>query len=863
MAKPEFRILKDSPEYESYGQYVYDITNPFNPYPGKDVLFGDLDDLVTMTSDEALGMHRLFDMWLGGQFFITNIWVDIQRHKYTNRDMGVFILDSETPSGAEIEEAFATYGGSEHSDASFDKIDNVLNSSRRAIRFKGDADEKYGGVKLLTCDASDDGSYFYPNGVDGFPDTNDDDVFNFDWPFFEYWYGAAAFWLDFYSFQCGVPYSTKSGQNNGQSFQLDGTDFNHGILVGLCPEGSTGCVDKINYGGGGGGGPYGTKWNYPTTGYANANFDSYGPLGSPLPEDEEIFNMLSWQNLSTQFIVGNIWVCIRSKGDQRHFGWGGWENRTRDKRVECYKIPKNDFLNHGWLTPSDYDWNEQEHYSEYPKALNYRETRGYWASQVNMLSELEGLGISFIPPKKSQIPPFSNYSSDYSSEQFAGWVNPRVYQWDGDFRFYNLINSLGEEYSKVDYTGVYLGDGETRMMPENVVNFQPVAYAHINDINVQSYYTTDDPEYYLTTAPNLVNVNMDVYSQNSYDVESENNTYWTFLNDDNVYDLASVQNDLNQSFKFFIADWGDCGSDDCWNVEDWPQSYNDLQEMQSEDKFIVYDILDGGTASHQYIDSGNYTITAYVMSVAERENNEPCIDAATPCECGDNNYCMEHMVLRWKKVEIRISISLDLTFYPDYLDLGGVDFVFIPWPYTSPIIGGLSDESDYRNSLKTIINNDKFVGSERFDKSYAYLSYTNDELGQHLGRVDLWQTRFFTSAYSLADLLEIELDSQDKIISYYTDLNEYWDGTSNKFSLDSSVGSIFINDSYDLNLSRQCLIELNPGFTDGLSVRDTSGNSNQGIIIGDYGMSKPEKGIRIGRDALIKRPVLGDSDGVI
>ena len=55
MAKPEFRILKDSPEYESYGQYVYDITNPFNPYPGKDVLFGDLDDLVTMTSDEALG----------------------------------------------------------------------------------------------------------------------------------------------------------------------------------------------------------------------------------------------------------------------------------------------------------------------------------------------------------------------------------------------------------------------------------------------------------------------------------------------------------------------------------------------------------------------------------------------------------------------------------------------------------------------------------------------------------------------------------------------------------------------------------------------------------------------------------------
>ena len=32
---------------------------------------------------------------------------------------------------------------------------------------------------------------------------------------------------------------------------------------------------------------------------------------------------------------------------------------------------------------------------------------------------------------------------------------------DQEFGFYSLINNDGEQYSKVDYTGTYLGDGVT------------------------------------------------------------------------------------------------------------------------------------------------------------------------------------------------------------------------------------------------------------------------------------------------------------------------------------------------------------------------------------------------------------------
>ena len=103
---------------------------------------------------------------------------------------------------------------------------------------------------------------------------------------------------------------------------------------------------------------------------------------------------------------------------------------------------------------------------------------------------------------------------------------------------------------------------------------------------------------------------------------------------------------------------------------------------------------------------------------------------------------------------------------------------------------------------------------------------------------------------------EEELLSGDKI---------YWDGVINKFPDESSIGEIFINDINNdvivqggilnnLNLKRDCKFELNTGNLTDRSIYDSSGNSNKGLLIGDYKLRKATQGEGMRRDSFIKIP---------
>ena len=82
----------------------------------------------------------------------------------------------------------------------------------------------------------------------------------------------------------------------------------------------------------------------------------------------------------------------------------------------------------------------------------------------------------------------------------------------------------------------------------------------------------------------------------------------------------------------------------------------------------------------------------------------------------------------------------------------------------------------------------------------------------------------------------------------------YWDGELNKFSEESSVGQIFISENQDNDLRHNCKLELNTGELSGKSIFDSSGNSNKGILIGDYKVKKVRKGEPMRRDSFIKIP---------
>ena len=90
--------------------------------------------------------------------------------------------------------------------------------------------------------------------------------------------------------------------------------------------------------------------------------------------------------------------------------------------------------------------------------------------------------------------------------------------------------------------------------------------------------------------------------------------------------------------------------------------------------------------------------------------------------------------------------------------------------------------------------------------------------------------------------------------SDYWDCRDWNDERIHCFPEESSVGQIFISDNLDLTLQQDCKIELNCGDKDGNIIRDSGGNGNQGIMIGDYKIKKIQKGRPMRRDSFIKIP---------
>ena len=96
--------------------------------------------------------------------------------------------------------------------------------------------------------------------------------------------------------------------------------------------------------------------------------------------------------------------------------------------------------------------------------------------------------------------------------------------------------------------------------------------------------------------------------------------------------------------------------------------------------------------------------------------------------------------------------------------------------------------------------------------------------------------------------------------------DDYWDAENNFYPDfdESCVGLIFISDSSNTTLKRDCLIELNMGdVEDPDSIVDTSGNSNIGLLIGDYTIRKESTLVPLTRDSEMKLPETDNTDKAI
>jgi len=304
---------------------------------------------------------------------------------------------------------------------------------------------------------------------------------------------------------------------------------------------------------------------------------------------------------------------------------------------------------------------------------------------------------------------------------------------------------------------------------------------------------------------------------------------------------------------------------------------------------------------------------------------------------GSGNTSPEFEVGRWKLCTSRIYLDIPPNQYPDFSDIGGSNYTTLPWPFTTPIIGGVSEDSKYKKSIQNTLGGGKVGDFDIIDEKLLVNDLENDEMGKNIETMDLEQCRYFNTSYGMYDLLGINpitsdgfrpynfsdggnlINNGDTIEWLYPDLdvniinmpseississvmggtegtavyNEdlnlyfgslqtlkegssyifnlttesiiwnfpgsnktiYWDGDINKFSEESSVGQIFIGDNSDLDLKQSCKLELNTGELTGKSILDTSGNSNKGLLIGDYKVKKVKKGQSMRKDSFIKVP---------
>ena len=113
--------------------------------------------------------------------------------------------------------------------------------------------------------------------------------------------------------------------------------------------------------------------------------------------------------------------------------------------------------------------------------------------------------------------------------------------------------------------------------------------------------------------------------------------------------------------------------------------------------------------------------------------------------------------LRWKLITSRVFLGLSISEYPDFGVLGGSDYTTIPWPHTTPIIGGVSQDSKYLKSINDTLSGGKIGFSDIIDETFLVNAQENDELGENIQKMDLEQVRFFNKSYDMNTLLNIPM----------------------------------------------------------------------------------------------------------
>ena len=549
------------------------------------------------------------------------------------------------------------------------------------------------------------------------------------------------------------------------------------------------------------------------------------------------------------FIGQNIYVVVWCHGDDKRKGIGKYYTDHRQARLHIWKISADDlFTDEGTGMEKEIPLT----YAGATKKEGESGGSGLFNKSAAMFTANEAI-VTFNTNPSTTPQSFNdeNLNAMTGSVQPGKFIQPSDY----DSTFISTQHPYSELYnlSWVDYGAETL----TTMS----LDFNPVPKVTLSSDEQYTFqaYHTSSIDRQICSAPTQVTLNFDVcsiFSGSNYDLLTEDK--WSGGSPGlGTIEQSAHRNSIYTSkinYKFFVVDW-----------DDDKDKFKDVNDYIDDLPMNTFQLI-------KKRENNLYNFGTVWNTVSQAEPVSLYHSYQTPgiktIKCVFYSETTEHFiqVFRWKFVKIRIFLDIPRNVYPDFGELGGSDYVTIPWPHTTPIIGGTDENSLYQISISNILGSAKIGDRDIIDERFLIDASTNDELGQSINQFDLEQIRYFTTGsydmHKLLGLSESQITDNNQDWFPFTDNGETgywncedWDGDRNKcFSEETSVGQIFIDDNLDIDLKKDCQFEFNAGSLTGKSIVDSSGNSNKGLLLGDYRIKKVKKNTKMKRDSYIRVP---------
>ena len=293
--------------------------------------------------------------------------------------------------------------------------------------------------------------------------------------------------------------------------------------------------------------------------------------------------------------------------------------------------------------------------------------------------------------------------------------NPRTFLNIGPDRQLFNTNPSGQDKSTFfpDYfpkTTVGVLDGTTGQMSANF-------------IDLQSYYENDGELSIQASTPATI----------TFDFQMVNPTD------------STMQTIITGTYFYFVIHWNDI-ENEYGDLQDFlnkrPDNLVELLDAQEEGLYIIreQEQLNNGTSNyntlplkHTYNSPGIKNLKIVVFNYNQSEGG----------------------VGRWKLVNCRFFLDIPINQYPDFGELGGTDYTTIPWPFTTPIIGGVDKDSKYKKSVEQALSSGNIGDVDIIDERFLVYDLENDVMGKSINLMDLEQVRYFNKPYGINELLEI------------------------------------------------------------------------------------------------------------